>query len=561
MSRLPAQQIVHYAGLALASACALALLLALIHLYMSGLYPADRELITATLIIVFCALLLAGSLLALPFIRKGERLKEAQAQAARENARLIEEIARRERAEQALQEAKETAESGNLAKSKYVRGISHELRTPLNAVLGYAQLLENNPAIPEHLKHSIRVIRRSSEHLSSLVDGLLDISMIEAGRLQIYRDEIPLTEFLRQIGDMIRLQAREKNLDFQFETPADLPELVYSDEKRLRQILINLLSNAVRCTHSGHILFRVSYSGGHIARFDIEDTGVGIPPADIERIFRPFERLESSISSKTGSGLGLTITKLLTSAMGGEINVESEPGKGSRFSVRLLLSPVYTPTRTRAAAEQPPTGYLGKRRTILVTDDDSDHVGFMREALSRLGFIVLTAEDGPTCLKVLETTPVDMLLLDISMPGMDGWQVAERARAFASFPIVMISADPRREIQRAIHAGHHDAYLMKPLVLATLLKTIQPLLGLEWHHEAVAATSPIRSEEKKILSLADWEDLHHLGQIGHARGILKKLDDIQKQTPEAEAAVRELRLHAQEFDFEGYGRALERMKA
>ena len=310
---------------------------------------------------------------------------------------LLNEIEAHQRTDQELQKAKELAEARSLAKSKYVRGISHELRTPLNAVLGYAQLLEDSDAIPTNLKHSIRVIRRSGDHLSSLVDGFLDISMIEAGRLQIYRDEVNLIEFLAQIADMMRLQARDNDLVFVFEVPKNLPAIVHADEKRLRQVLLNLLTNAIRYTPEGRIALRIAYSN-QVARFDIEDTGVGIPPEDLERIFQPFERIEDpEHPNKLGAGLGLTITKLLTEAMGGEISVKSVLGKGSCFSVRLMLSPVAMNLR-RETVQRPILGYEGHRRTVLIVDDDPHHVGFVGDSLTRLGFTVAIEESGRGCL-------------------------------------------------------------------------------------------------------------------------------------------------------------------
>ncbi len=452
----------------------------------------------------------------------------------------------------ALHSAKERAEARSLAKSKYVRGISHELRTPLNAVLGYAQLLEASREMPEHLKHGVRVIRRSGDHLSSLVDGLLDISMIEAGRLQIYRDEVPFPAFLRQISDMFRLQAQEKGLEFVSQFPDQLPELVQSDEKRLRQILINLLSNALRCTEQGRIIFRVGFSG-QVARFEVEDTGRGIAERDLQRIFQPFERLKSTM----GTGLGLTITNALVTAMGGEITVSSQLGKGSIFSVRLLLSPVKA-ARKPVEVTGHIIGYEGRRRSILVVDDDPHHIGFMQTLLGGLGFDVMTAQLGGDGLKAARSQMPDMVLLDVSLPDRLGWHVAMDLRAdYADLPIVMISADPRQETQRIEFEAAHDGYLIKPLRFAALQDLIGELMGLEWRKGDVERESSL--EDLVLADIPSREDLaalQHLGQIGHIRGIMTKLDEIEAGAPQTRVFIGALRALARNCDLESYAQLL-----
>src|SRR5258706_419103 len=296
-----------YASLLLLCGFTAAALLAMIYVQMTSGIETPHALIGDTLHNVFYLLLIVAAIAVWPFILAKESSSAAREEAKHQTTMLLQEIEAHKRTDQELQKAKELAEARSLAKSKYVRGISHELRTPLNAMLGYAQLLESNKTVPGHLKHSVRVIRRSGYHLSSLVDGLLDISMIEAGRLQIYRDEVLLPEFLGQIVDMFTLHARDNGLEFTFEAPKHLPAVVYTDEKRLRQILINLLSNAIRYTRQGKIHLRISYSN-QVVQFDIEDTGIGIPSKELERIFQPFERLENPYHpAQQGIGLGLTI--------------------------------------------------------------------------------------------------------------------------------------------------------------------------------------------------------------------------------------------------------------
>jgi signal transduction histidine kinase len=426
------------------------MLLATLYVQIASVPGTPSPLIANTLLNVFFVLFIVIAIVVWPFLLANESSRAARAETRHQTNMLMQEIEAHRRTDLELQKAKEAADASSLARSKYIQGISHELRTPLNAVLGYAQLLEANDAVAPHFKHGVRVIRRSADHLSSLVDGLLDISMIEAGRLQVYRDEVRLHDFLDQIVDMFSLQAKENGLEFIFSAPPNLPDLVYIDGKRLGQILINLPQNAIRSTRQGKVALRIAY-GSQVVRFDIEDTGIGISPDDIERIFRPFERIETaSHPAKHGTGLGLTITRLLTEAIGGEIAVKSTPGVGSCFSVRLMLSAVPKTRYIRDVPRNPVIGYEGARKTILVVDDDPDHIGFMKDMLAGLGFDVAVAGNGTECLDIAAKVDPDAVLLDISMPGIDGWETARRLRVGTSrrIPIIIVSADPRQESQK-----------------------------------------------------------------------------------------------------------------
>lgn len=230
-------------------------------------------------------------------------------------------------------------------------------------------MLEQDSSLQSKPRDQVRVVRRSADHLSGLIDGILDISKIEADRLYLSRDEVRLHDFLDQLVGMFRLQATAKGIDFVFERPAFLPVAVFADEKRLRQILINLLSNAIKFTQTGSVQFIFHYRSP-VAEFEIIDTGPGIQPDDHERIFAPFERGALGASQPhTGTGLGLTISRLLAGVMAGDIRVESTVGIGSTFRVKMLLSEVINPTRD-APIDATVFGYHGPRKTVLVTDDD-----------------------------------------------------------------------------------------------------------------------------------------------------------------------------------------------
>ena len=382
----------------------LSLVYFLIALDMEG----PREVLISTLWTVFFILIIIAGVAALLFVVAQESRRVAEEETSRQTDLLMNEIEAHKRTDAKLQKAKEVAEAASTAKSRHVVGLSHELRTPLNAILGYAQLLERDPAIPKPRLNAIRVVRRSAEHLSGLIDGLLDISKIAAGRFHLSRTEVQLSAFLDEIVAMFRLQATAKGIEFRHVRTGRLPVVIQTDENRLRQILINLLSNAIKFTDAGHVTFRVRYHH-QVAEFTVEDTGVGIHSSDLERIFQPFERARTVGALATiGTGLGLTITSLLTKIMGGDISVESEVGKGSTFRVKLLLSEVTRP-RIASTMEYRVRGYGGPRQTVLVVDDNEVQRELIRDLLEPLGFVVVSAASGRECLQIVEQTNPNLL--------------------------------------------------------------------------------------------------------------------------------------------------------
>jgi signal transduction histidine kinase/CheY-like chemotaxis protein len=516
---------------------------------------APKDAIGTTLWNVFFVTALLAGVTCWLFVLATESRRVAQEESTQQTNLLMREIRAHERTDEELQKAKEAAEAANEAKSRYMAGISHELHTPLNTILGYAQILENDPALPRHREDSVKTIRQSGEHLAGLIEGLLDISKIEAGQLNIYRDEFHLGEFLDQLVDMFRLQAAVKNIRLEFDRPKRLPEIVQSDEKRLRQILINLLSNAIKYTDSGHVKFTVRY-GGEVADFIVEDTGRGIRAEDMDRIFRPFERIhEPGRQAPPGTGLGLTITKLLTEVLGGEITVESTYGKGSTFRVKMMLSTPHTPSR-KPRSMQRIYGYKGRRLTVIAMDDEADHREMINEILSPLGFIVFTAVDGPQCLELAREHEADLFLLDISLPGMSGWEVTSQLRqmGYRNTPIIMVSAVAGAESDNALGTHHHDAIVSKPMRIDELLTRIGQLLKIEWIHDmpvpAASRTAESLRAEAARLPQEQLRELRSLAQIGHVRAVQEKLSAIELAWPELESLTSELRVLVDRFDFE-----------
>ncbi|MDP9097158.1 MAG: ATP-binding protein, partial [Pseudomonadota bacterium] len=289
---------------------------------MAATMPQGRTAFRTALLTAFAMLVPIAGVLAWLLVLGQQSRRVAQEETQRQTTLLLDEIAAHERTDAALQKAKEAAEAANLAKSRFVVGVSHELRSPLNAILGYAQLMERDSSLSPARRSNVSTMRRSGEHMAGLIEALLDIAKIEAGRIDIYRDAVRLPEFLQQLVQMFQLQAAARGIEFEFTTRGYTPDIVHTDERRLRQILINLLSNAVKFTQAGTVHLRLNWRS-EVAEFTIQDTGIGIGAADIERIFEPFVRLDSPAAPSPGVGLGLTITQLLTQIMGGELTVVS----------------------------------------------------------------------------------------------------------------------------------------------------------------------------------------------------------------------------------------------
>ncbi|MET0746550.1 MAG: ATP-binding protein, partial [Rhizobium sp.] len=419
-------------------------------------------------------------------------------------------------------------------------------------VLGYAQILERDETIPAPRQSSIRVIRRSAEHLSGLIDGLLDISKIEAGRLQVYSNEINIRDFLDQIIDMFRPQAQAKGLSFIHERAPLLPDYVRTDEKRLRQILVNLLSNAIKFTDTGTVRFDVGYRN-QVATFSLSDTGRGIAEKDLARIYEPFQRGEAeSLRPMPGLGLGLTITQLLTNTLGGEISVTSERDVGSTFKVRLMLSAVQRQMKP-PPQERKIVGYTGSRQTIVVVDDNEDHRELMREILAPLDFVVLTAVSGPECLTLIEGIKPDLFLVDISMPGMSGWQLVTRLRESGQAgPILMLSANIGDGTAGREGSSGHDDAISKPVDIRQLRDRLALHLDLKWiYADSIPAPAILAPLPLKSPGLDHIGELISLAEIGYIRGIEAKLVDLAKVS-ENQPFVDALRVYVQAFDLTGF---------
>lgn len=525
--------------------------------------PEAAQTLRAGFLKAYLAVLVVAGIVAWWLVLAHKSRQVAQEESNRQTHLLMREIESHKQTDEALQQAKRLADQANQAKSRYVSAISHELRTPLNSILGYAQLMGEDASFPPDRKHAISVIRRGGEHLLSLIEGTLDIARIEAGKLTLNVKPMPFADFVHEMAGMFELQAAAKGLAFRFEVEGNLPEVVRADEKRVRQILINLLGNAIKFTTDGQVLFRIRHQR-EIAHIEIEDTGPGMSAEELGRIFEPFARGSSASHSAPGAGLGLTIAKMLTDLMGGQLSATSTPGQGSVFRVRLFLPEVHSAVLPRAAAQQPQRrGYAGERRRILVVDNEEADRELLVHVLQPLGFELRTAASGHDALDLLAAGhQPHAILMDLAMPGIDGWETIRRLRQLEHLRetrIAVVSAnafDKGLENDAGIRA---EDFILKPVRHAELLDWLERQLGLRWLQEPPAPAQPQVQQPPWAWPRTDLlQPLLQAVQLGYYRGILNQLDAIEAAQPQCRTFAEAMRELARQFQFEAIARELAR---
>jgi len=513
----------------------------------------------------YLALLVISGIVAWWLVLAHKSRQVAQEESNRQTGLLVREIALHRQTDAALQtarrvaeQAQQAAEQANQAKSRYISAISHEIRTPLNSILGYAQLMGEDAGVPPHRKQAVHVIRRGGEHLLSLIEGTLDIARIESGKLALDVAPMRFADGLHEIAALFELQAAAKGLAFRFDVQGTIPEVVRADEKRLRQILINLLGNAVKFTAQGTVTLRVRHAR-EMARIDIEDTGPGLSADEIERIFEPFAR-GGTAGAAPGAGLGLTIAKMLTALMGGELTVTSQPGAGAAFHVKLFLPEVHADAPPKArATQQPRRGYAGERRRILVVDNEEPDRELLVQLLEPLGFELRQAASGHDALDLLAAGyRPHAIFMDLAMPGIDGWETLRRVRQM-NLPDVQCAIVSANAFDKGLEndAGiAPDDFLVKPVRHSELLDWLERRLKLQWLHEEekapVPATAPMVYPDA-----AELAPLRQAVSLGYYRGILNALDGIERSQPAHADFVRAMRQMAREFQFDAMARLLE----
>jgi signal transduction histidine kinase/purine-cytosine permease-like protein/DNA-binding NarL/FixJ family response regulator len=510
---------------------------------------------------VFAVLLLVAGVLGWWLVLAHKSRQVAQEESNRQTHLLMREIESHRITDEKLQQAKQQADQANQAKSRYISTISHELRTPLNSILGYAQLLDEDQALPEHVRHGVGIIKRGGDHLLSLIEGTLDIARIESGKLTLEPRPVRLADLLDQITSLSAHEARSKGLRFAADIDPHLPEAVRADERRVRQILINVLGNAVKFTAQGEVSFKVRYAR-EIAQIDITDTGPGIAQQELDRIFEPFARGSSAAgASASGTGLGLTISKMLTDLMGGEMSVNSAVGQGTQFRIRLFLPQVRASLGERPVPRGQRTGYVGERRRVWVVDNEEADRGLLLRILTPLGFEVQTFASGDECLLHLRNGPAalmpDALFMDLAMPGLDGWATLRviRQGGLSQAPAAIVSANAfDKGLDNDVGISPDD-FLVKPVRVSELLDWLGRRLNLQW-----IETDPVLPRSSAVLFPNDYaEALPGVAQLreledqihtGYVRGIHKALDRMAATDPGAEAFVQRLRGMAKGFQLD-----------
>ncbi|GAB4032441.1 ATP-binding protein [Spirosoma gilvum] len=458
--------------------------------------------------------------------------------------------------------ARDAAEMANRAKSEFLANMSHELRTPLNGILGYTQLFQRDRSLTDHQQHGINIIHNCAENLLVLINDVLDLSKIEAQKLEVDHKPFNLNELITNIVSLIRVKAEQKNLSFYFQSPASLPEMVVGDERKLRQVLINLLGNAVKFTDRGGISLKVIPQPGDQLTFQVDDTGVGIPPDKLDLIFLPFQQLREESRFVEGTGLGLTITEKLITLMQGTLRVISKPGEGSSFRVTVQLPAIVVsrPSGLYRREPQQINGYEGRRRTILIVDDHWENRSLLTNLLEPLGFRTIEAENGAVALKRAHENRPDLVLMDLVMPLMDGFEAVRQFRREATFStvkIVALSASVLNSQQVSLDAGCDD-FLPKPVNVDELLSVIQFQLQLTWtYFPATTAEGRLTTHGQnqgypaaiaQLPPIHLLEDLYATALTGDIQGVLSRLDTMATTTQEWDDFIQIIRGMARQFD-------------
>ncbi|MGE0083092.1 MAG: transporter substrate-binding domain-containing protein [Desulfococcaceae bacterium] len=424
-------------------------------------------------------------------------------------------IAERRKGEEELKKAKADAEAANKAKSAFLAGMSHELRTPLNGILGYAQILKDDPSLSEDHGKGLTIIEKSGNHLLSLLNDILELAKVESGKIELTESVFHFPDMIRTVNSMIEVRAERKGISYCYEEISSeekgkMPVYLHGDEKHLIQVLVNLLGNAVKFTEKGSITLKTENRGtepgnGFVLRvlgFEIRDTGIGMTEQDLGKLFRPFQQVGDKKFHAGGTGLGLVISKTLVELMGGKLDVSSQYGSGTVFSFELKLRDAEEKKENQFGNIRKILGYKGKKHRILIADDKEFNRHVFSDLLSPLGFEISDAENGEDGLEKAREFPPDLIVTDLMMPGMDGIEFIRNIRQspeLRHIPVIASSASVYAQDRQNSLAAGADEFLEKPMDIGIFMEQLQRLLHLEWDYEEKLsgdiATDCLPSEE------------------------------------------------------------------
>jgi signal transduction histidine kinase/DNA-binding response OmpR family regulator len=462
-----------------------------------------------------------------------------------------------------LEAKKDYANAANQAKSEFLANMSHELRTPLNGILGYAQILGRSKVIPEKERHGVNIIHQCGSHLLTLINDVLDLSKIEARKLELTPKAIHLPSFLQGVVEICRVRSDQKGIDFIYQPDPNLPTGIETDEKRLRQVLLNLLGNAIKFTNQGSITLKVEAIESNATmplprlKFQVIDTGVGIASDQVNKLFQAFEQVGDRKRQSEGTGLGLAISQRIVQLMGGEIQVESQLGVGSTFYFEVAL-PIATDWAQKSSVKDGRTiiGYEGASRHILIVDDRWENRSVLVNLLEPIGFTFTEAENGQAGLEKAREKLPDLIITDLAMPIMDGFELLKQLRNSQELKRlkVLVSSASVAQIdqQMSIEAGGDD-FLTKPVDAEELLMLVAKHLQLTWKYDATElSTSDNKVSATELIppSAADLQILLELAQDGLLRELAETAAEIGQKDERYQPFIQEVILLAKQFQTE-----------
>ncbi|MEA5506724.1 ATP-binding protein [Halotia wernerae UHCC 0503] len=527
-----------------------------------------RQILIFSILLVFVGQLL---LILLPVIRSIHKLQLGAAKIGKGNLAYRLDIQTKDEIEQlanafnqmaatlaesyhALELKKELADTANHAKSEFLANMSHELRTPLNGILGYAQILQQDQSLTSKQQNALRIIYQCGSHLLTLINDILDLSKIEAQKMELYKNDFNFLAFLQSVVEICRIRAEQKTISFIYQPSSELPTGIYADEKRLRQVLINLLGNAVKFTEQGGVKFIVSLVNQPSSviendqknlrriRFQITDTGIGMSQEQVAKIFLPFEQVGNTKKQAEGTGLGLAISQKIVQLMESTIQIKSEPGQGSTFWIDLdLQESVDWIQSNQVISSSKIVGIVGNKKKIIVVDDKWENRSVVINLLEEIGFEMAEAANGQEGLERAMQFLPNLIITDLTMPVMDGFELTRRLRQqpeFQDLPIIVSSASVFESDQHKSIGIGADDFLPKPVQIDDLLQKLQKHLQCEWIYESLQKPANVgkfqlKEADKVTNELIppcpeEIEQLFELAMRGNIRAIREKAESLKQ---------------------------------